>query len=440
MAYYSEPSKLQLAIERYFKIPERNSTIGTEVRAGVTTFLAMVYIVPVNAAIMSLTGMPFDALITATAVVTIISTILNGLWSNTPVAMSVGMGLNAYFTFGLVKGMGLPWQTALGIVMLSGLFFLLLSGTRFRAWVIEMVPLDLRRAIGVGIGFFIASIGLEGMGVFKGDPHLIVTLGNLKEPAVVVGVLTTLLALILHHRRVKGAILIGILAGAIVGWFLGLAHFPKGIFELPASLSPIAFKFDLEGALAPALLPVVLTFFATDLFDTIGTLAGIGIRAGLFTDGTESLQRTLEVDAAATVLGASLGTSTTTSFIESLAGVEEGGRTGLTAVVTGLLFVTTLFFLPIYRAIPEPAIYGALVAVGILMVSELRNIDLGDLPTATATFLMILMMPMTHSITLGLSGGFLAYLILLAGTGQWDRINIGILVIGAIGAMAFLFH
>ena len=349
-------------LEKFFKLKEKNTTISTEIRAGFTTFLAMMYIVPVNASIMSLTGMPFDALITATAVVTIIATVLNGIWSNTPVAMSVGMGLNAYFTFGLVKGMHIPWQTALGIVMISGLIFLALSFTKFRAWVLDSVPVDLRRAISAGIGAFIAFIGLKGMGIIVNNPATLVSLGDIKSPEVMLGILGFLLAAIFYSYRIKGAFILSIAITSIVAWIFGLAKLPQGIISMPASIAPIAFHFDLISALKLSLLPVIITFLVTDMFDTIGTLAGIGLRAGLFKD-TKELQKTLEADAAATVIGASLGTSTTTSFIESAAGVEEGGRSGLTAVVTGLLFITTLFFLPIYKAIPDNAIYPILVMV-----------------------------------------------------------------------------
>ncbi len=426
-------------LERFFKLREKNTTVSTEIRAGFTTFLAMMYIVPVNASIMSLTGMPFDALITATAVVTIIATILNGIWSNTPVAMSVGMGLNAYFTFGLVKGMHIPWQTALGIVMISGLIFLALSFTKFRAWVLDSVPVDLRRAISAGIGAFIAFIGLKGMGVIVGNPATLVSLGDIKSPDVMLGILGFILAAVFYSYRIKGAFILAIALTSIVAWIFGLAKLPQGIISMPASISPIAFHFDLISALKLSLLPVIITFLVTDMFDTIGTLAGIGLRAGLFKDSKE-LQKTLEADAAATVIGASLGTSTTTSFIESAAGVEEGGRSGLTAITTGLLFITTLFFLPIYKAIPDNAIYPILVMVGVLMFSELKNIDFSDHVIAVSSFITVILMPLTYSITIGLSAGFVLYLMLALLKKEFDKINIGTITLALIGSLAFIFH
>ena len=426
-------------LEKLFKLSSHNTNVSTELRAGFTTFLAMMYIVPVNASIMSLTGMPFDALITATAVVTIIATILNGVWANTPVAMSVGMGLNAYFTFGLVKGMGLPWQTALGVVMISGLIFLVLSFTKFRVWVFESVPMDLRRAISAGIGAFIAFIGLKGMGIIVDNQATLVTLGNVHSPEVLLGILGFILAALFYSFRIKGAFILSIIITSIVAWVFGLAKLPEGIVSMPASMAPIAFKFDIMSALTLSLLPVIVTFLVTDLFDTIGTLAGIGTRAGLFKDPKE-LEKTLQADAAATVIGASLGTSTTTSFIESAAGVEEGGRTGLTAVVTGLLFITTLFFLPVYKAIPANAIYPILVMVGVLMFSELKNIDFSDVTTAVSVFLTVILMPLTYSITLGLSAGFVVYFILALLRGEKEKLTLGTTAIAAIGLLMFILH
>ncbi len=425
---------------KYFKLSEKNTTVSTEIRAGFTTFLAMMYIVPVNASIMSLTGMPFDALITATAVVTIISTILNGVWSNTPVAMSVGMGLNAYFTFGLVKGMHIPWQTALGIVMISGIIFLALSFTKFRVWVLESVPVDLRRAISAGIGAFIAFIGFKGMGVIVDNPATLVSLGDVKSPEVMLGILGFLLAAIFYSYKIKGAFILSIIVTSIVAWVFGLAKLPEGIVSMPASFSSIAFHFDIMSALKLSLLPVIITFLVTDMFDTVGTLAGIGLRAGLFKNGSKDIQKTLEADAAATVIGASLGTSTTTSFIESAAGVEEGGRSGLTAVVTGLLFITTLFFLPLYKAIPDNAIYPILVMVGVLMFGELKNIDFSDHVIAVSSFITVILMPLTYSITIGLSAGFVLYLILALVKKEFDKINIGTITLALIGSLAFIFH
>ncbi len=423
-----------------FHLKERGTNVKTEIRAGFTTFLTMMYIVPVNAIIMGKTGMDMSAIMSATALITIIATILNGLWANTPIAMSVGMGLNAYFTFGLVLGMKLPWQTALGIVFISGAIFVGLSFTKFRVWVMQSVPTDLRRAISAGIGTFIAFIGLKQMGIIVPNKATLITLGNLSEPHVLFGLFGLLVALSFYAWKIKGAFILAILVTSIVGWTIGIKEFPQTFFSMPASISPIFLKLDIIHALSLSLLPVVITFLITDMFDSLGTLAGVGYRAGLFKDDSKELQKTLEVDAAATSIGALLGVSTTTSFIESASGVEEGGRTGLTAVATGLFFILTLFMLPFFKAIPDNAIYPILIMVGVLMFSELKNINFKDIPIAVSTFVIVIMMPLTYSITDGLSFGFITYLFLLLIKGDFKRINIGVVSIALIGSLVFIFH
>lgn len=423
----------------FFKLKAHHTTVGTEIRAGFTTFLTMMYIVPVNALIMSQAGMPIEALITATALVTIIATLLNGLWANTPVAMSVGMGINAYFTFGLVIGMQIPWQTALGIVFVSGMLFLILSLTPFRAWIIQSLPEDLRRAISAGIGTFIAFIGLKEMGIIADNPATLVGLGDLSDPAVGLGLLGLFTVFVLHILRVKGAFVLAILFTSMVGWVSGIAASPQAFLSLPSSISPIFLQLDIASVFTLSLLPVIITFLITDMFDSLGTLAGVGFRAGLFTQESQELQKTLEADAAATVIGSLLGTSTTTSFIESASGVEEGGRTGLTAVVTGLLFITTLFLLPFFQSIPANAIYPILVMVGVLMFTELSHIRLNDISIAIPTFFIVLMMPLTYSITNGLAFGFISYLVIKLLKKEFNDINIGIILLAGISLLALIF-
>ncbi len=423
-----------------FKLKEHGTDVKTEFRAGFTTFLTMMYIVPVNAIIMSKTGMDFGALVTATALITIFATILNGLWANTPIAMSVGMGLNAYFTFGLVLGMKIPWQTALGIVFISGILFLLLSFTKFRVWVMESVPIDLRRAISAGIGTFIAFIGLKEMGMVVANPAVLVGLGDFSDPNVILGVVGLVLTMGLFTLRIKGAFIIGILTTSVIAWVFGIASFPSQFISMPASISPIAMSLDVTSALTLALVPVIITFLITDLFDSLGTLTGVGFRAGIFKKNGKELQKTLEVDAAATVAGTLLGVSTTTSFIESASGVEEGGRTGLTAVATGLFFILTLFMMPLFKEIPPNAIYPVLVMVGVLMFSELAHINFEDKAVAAATFFIVIMMPLTYSITNGLAFGFIAYLILKLVQKETKDINIGIITLATVSLVAFLVH
>lgn len=422
----------------FFKLEKHGTTVKTEFTAGFTTFLTMMYIVPVNAIIMSKAGMPMEALITATALITIFSTILNGLWANTPIAMSVGMGLNAYFTFGLVLGMKVPWQTALGVVFISGALFVVLSFTQLRVWIMKSVPIDLRRAISAGIGTFIAFIGLKSMGMIIANPAVLVGVGNFKNPNVLLGVLGLVLVFAFHSWKLKGAFILAVLATSVVAWVSGIAPYPTEFFSLPASISPIFLELDVTSALTLALFPVVITFLITDLFDSIGTLAGVGYRAGLFKDDGKELQKTLEVDAVATAAGALFGVSTTTAFVESAAGVEEGGRTGLTAVATGLFFILTLFMMPLFKAIPENAIYPVLVMVGVLMFSELSHVNFKDTAIAVSTFLIVIMMPLTFSITNGLAFGLISYLIVKLIKKEYQDINFGIVFLTFVSLIVFI--
>jgi AGZA family xanthine/uracil permease-like MFS transporter len=428
-----------------FKLKENNTTVKTEFLAGLTTFLTMMYIVPVNGFILSDAGLPMGAVVTATALITILATIFNGFWSNTPIAMSVGMGLNAYFTYGLVLGMNMPWKTASGIVFLSGVIFVILSFTKFRIWIMTSIPMDLRRAVSAGIGAFIAFIGLKQMGIVVGNKATLVTLGDLNDPNILLGVLGLFLTLAFYTFRVKGAFIIAILLTSVVGWSFGIGEVPTAIIGLPESISPIYMQLDIMSALSLALLPVIITFLVTDMFDTVGTLTGVGTRANLFqtTDKKDkALEKTLEADAISTVAGSLLGVSTTTSFIESASGVEEGGRTGLTAVFTGIFFILTLFLLPLFKSIPANAIYPVLVVVGILMFTELGNIDFqkNDLAITSSAFLIVIMMPLTYSITNGFAAGFVVYTALKLLKGEFEDINLGLITITLISLLVFILH
>jgi len=421
-----------------FQLKEHGSDIKTEVTAGATTFLAMLYIVPVNASIMSAAGVPYEALITATAVITIIASILNGLWANTPIAMSVGMGLNAYFSFGLVKGMGIAWQTALGIVFLSGIIYIFISMTPLRRWMVETIPLDIKRATSAGIGAFIAFIGLQQSKIIVGSSSTLVTLGDLKDPHVMLALFGLALAIFFTLRRYKSAMILSILLTTVVAWVTGIGKLPDEFVSMPASMMPVFMKFDVLSAFSLSLLPVVLIFFITDLFDTLGTLTGVGMRANLF-KGKDSvpLQRTIEADAAATFLSGLAGVSSTTAFIESAAGVEEGGRTGLTAVVTGLLFFLPLFFLPFFQSIPSNAIYPILIVIGVMMFSELQHIDYSDNAVKFATFFIVVGMPLMYSITDGLLMGALAYAFVRITEGRIKEIDIAMSVLAVVGILVF---
>lgn len=428
----------------FFELKANRSSVKQELSGGITTFLAMIYIVPLNALIMSNAGMPYEALVTATALITIAATLFNGLFANTPVTLSVGMGLNAYFTYGLCVSAKIPWQSALGVVFLSGALFTILSFTNFRVWVIKAIPLDLRRAISAGIGAFICFIGLKQMGIVTANDATLITLGNLKDDNTLLGIFGLAVILALFVLRVKAAFILGILITSAVAWIFGFAPKPSAVFSAPSSIAPIFAKLDILGACKIAFLPFIITFFVTHLFDSIGTLTGVGNRAGLFvgndSKGMKKLARNLTADALGSVGGAVVGTSTVTAFAESASGVEAGGRTGLTAVVCAACFILTLFMLPLFKAIPSNAIYPVLVMVGILMFSELGKIDYSDVGVLIPAFFIVMLMPFTYSVTNGLSFGFISYLLVRIIQRRFSDINLGVLVLAGISVLVFAVH
>jgi AGZA family xanthine/uracil permease-like MFS transporter len=421
-----------------FKLKENHTTVKTELIAGLTSFFAMLYIIPVNASIMSAAGMPFGALVTATALMTIIASIFNGLWSNTPVAMSVGMGLNAYFSFTLVNAMKIPWESALGIVFISGILYIFISITPLRQWMLDTIPIDIKRAVSAGIGAFIAFIGLKEMGLIVGSKATMVTLGNLQDPAVLLGLFGLALGLFLTIRKYRGALILSIVITAIIAWIFGLKELPATFFSMPASIMPIALHVDILSAFSLAFIPVIITFLVTDLFDTLGTLTGVGLRAGMFQDKRSvELEKTIQADGVATAISALAGVTSTTAFIESAAGVEAGGRTGLTAVTTGLLFILPLFMLPFFEAIHANAIYPVLVIVGALMFSELKSIDYSDPAVMFSTFFIVMMMPLTYSITNGLMLGAFVYVFIELIQGNFKKASGAMGLLSLIGILIF---
>ncbi|EAI4441320.1 NCS2 family permease [Campylobacter lari] len=434
----------------FFKLKEHNSDVKTEIYAGIATFLAMIYIIPVNANIMSNSGMPLEALIVATALVTIIATTLSAFFSNTPVAMSVGMGLNAYFTFSVCNTYQIPWQSALGAVFLSGIVFTLLSFTNFRIWVIKSIPNDLRKAISAGIGTFIAFMGLVQMGIITKSEATLVGLGDFSSTKVLFGLFGLFLVFVFWAWRIKAAFILAVFVSALCAWIFGIdgARFPEQLLSMPVingdnGLSAIFGKLDIKGALELSMIPIVLTFFITQLFDSVGTITGVGSRGKIFDDpkqGDKKLGKTLGVDAVSSAMGAVVGTSTVTAFVESSAGVEAGGRTGLTALVTAICFVFTLFLLPVFKAIPANSIYPVLVLVGVLMFMEVANINFKDKAIAVSAFFIIIMMPLTYSITTGFAFGFIAYLFMRIMQKEFDKINLGIIILSAISLLVFLLQ
>jgi len=407
-------------------------TLKTEITAGLSVFLAMIYIVPLNALILSEAGMPYEAVLTATALITIFSTAANAIYAKTPIALSVGMGLNAYFTFGLVKGLGMTWQSALGVVFVAGLLFILLSLSPFRRIALNHIPLDIRRSIATGIGAFLAFIAFKQMGIVVSDPVTLVKLGSLGEPSVLLGLGVTLLIFILHANKIKGAFIIAMSLGALVAWTTGLSHMPDSLFSMPASIAPIAFQLDFTAFSALAVIPVVIAFLVTDIFDSVGTLTGIGSK--IF-DDNKKLEKTLQVDAFFSSIGALFGLSTVTAFVESAVGVEEGGRTGLSTLFTALFFILTLFMLPLFVAIHPNAIYPVLIVVGVFMFTDVAKIDFSDFSIASSAFLTITLIPLTMSIATGLALGMLNYVIIKAAKRDFKDLNIELLFLTAFSSL-----
>ncbi len=413
-------------------------SIRTELLAGATTWLTMAYIVVVNPSILAVSGIDPGAAFVATCLAAAIGSAAMGLFANLPLALAPGMGLNAYFTFVVVKGMGIPWQTALGAVFLSGILFLIVSLLRVREWLIVAIPTSLKLGIGAGIGLFLGLIGLKEMGVVVADPATLVTLGHLGTPTTLLSCLGFLVIAGLSARRVPGAILIGILSISAIGIPLGLTSF-HGIVAMPPSLAPTFLQLDIPGALRLGVPVVVLTFFLVDVLDNAGTLIATTQRAGLVRpDGTvPRLREALLADSGGAILGALLGTSTTTSYIESAAGIQAGGRTGLTAVTVAVLFLLTLFFAPLATAIPAFATAPALLFVACLMAAALRDLNWDDATDAIPAVVLTLAMPFTFSIATGIGLGFIAHAAIKLAAGRGREVPGAVWLIAGLSVLKF---
>lgn len=420
-------------LENYFKISERGSTVKQEVIGGITTFLAMSYIIFVNPAILGDAGMDRGALITVTCLASALATLLSGVWANAPFALAPGMGLNAFFTYTLVLGKGVPWQTALGIVFISGFFFLILSIGGIREKIANAIPLPLKIAVGGGIGMFITLIGLKNMGVVVANDATLVALGPITT-TVLIGVAGLIVSMVLEIERVKGGMLIGILVSTILAFITGNVDVPSQIISMPPSAAPIAMKLDIIGALKLSLIGPIFSFMFVDLFDTLGTLISCSKQMGMVDEKghIQGLGKMIYTDVSATIAGAMMGTSTVTTFVESAAGVAIGARTGLASVVTALMFIGALFFAPIVGVVPAYATAPALIIVGGYMFKNVKDLDFTDMKSLFPAFIIIVAMPLTYSISIGLSLGFLAYILLHLLTGDFKKINFTLLFIGAL--------
>ena len=418
-------------LERIFHLSELGTNSRTEILAGVTTFVTMAYILFVNPNILKAAGMPINATFAATAIAAAVATLIMGLYANYPIAMAPGMGLNAFFTYSVVIGMKLPWQTALGAVFISGFIFFLMTVTKVREWIMEGVPEVLRISIGVGIGLFIAFIGLQDGKLVVANPATIVSLGDMKSASVIVTVFGLIVTGFFMAKKVKGGLLIGILVTTLFSMLMGYSPLPTGLssfvsFQNPfAAISPIMGHLNIMGAIDYGLISIVFAFTFVDLFDNIGTLLGVSRKAGLL-DEKGNLPRAgkaLMADSVGTMFGAVMGTPTVTSYIESAAGVLEGGKSGLTAVIVAVLFAVSIVFAPLIGLIPGTATAPVLILVGVLMMGEVVHIKFDDFTDAFPAFMTIIMMPLTYSIAQGLAFGFMSYTIIKLITGKHKENN-----------------
>jgi AGZA family xanthine/uracil permease-like MFS transporter len=427
-------------LERYFRFNEHDTNWRTEMLAGVTTFITMAYIIFVNPSILSETGMPIAAVTIATCLAAGVGSVLMGALANYPLALAPGMGLNAYFTYTVVKGMGVPWQTALGAVFLSGALFLLLTLGGIRQKLVEAIPHQLHAAVAGGIGLFIALIGLRNAGIVVPEDSTLVGLGNLHAPATLLAVFGILLTAVLQSFRVQASMLCGVLGTALVGVLCGQVHWHPMLVS-PLAVSSTAFHLDIRGALRINAFEIIFVFLFVDLFDNIGTLVAVTERAGLIsTDHTiPRLRQIFFADAIATVFGSLAGTSTVTSYVESAAGVAAGGRTGVTAITTGLLFFASIAIAPILGAIPSFATAPALILVGALMVASLATIEWEDPRIAIPSFLTILTVPLTYSIATGLSFGIISFAAIELATGKGRRQHWMLYLLAALFCARFIY-
>ena len=427
-------------LERYFELYQHDTTLSREVLAGVTTFLTMAYIVFVNPAILSDAGVDRDAAFVATCLAAAIGCLLMGLLANYPIALAPGMGLNAFFTYTVVGQLGHSWQTALGVVFLSGLIFLVLSVLPVREWIVNAIPRALKMAISAGIGMFLAIIALRNAGIVVDSPATLVQLGDLGTPSALLAALGFFAMVAMDRLRVPGAILISIITVTILSTFIGLNTY-SGIVSAPPSLSPTFMQLDIAAAFELGLISVVFAFLFVDLFDTAGTLIGVAHRAELLDENGRlpRLRSALLADSLATVAGAALGTSTTTSYIESAAGIRAGGRTGLTAVVVAVLFLGCLFFAPLAGSVPAYATAPALLFVACMMARGLSEINWDDVTDYVPAVVTALAMPLTFSIATGIGIGFITYAAVKVLSGRWSEATPAILILAGAFVLKFAF-
>ena len=426
-------------IERYFRLSENHTTIRAEFLGGLTTFITMAYIVVVNPQILSKAGMPVEGVIFATCIASAAATLVMGLYANYPIALAPGMSLNAYFTYSVCLGMHIPWQTALGVIFFSGVFFLILTVTRVREQIVNGIPECLKHSTAGGIGMFIAFVGLRNANLVVANPATFVSLGSFANHEAQLAVLGLAIILILMARKVAGAILIGVLATTLLGIFRGMANWPASIFSLPHP-SSTWLQLDLRGALHLGLLEIVFIFLFVDLFDNVGTLVGVCEQGGFVKDGKiPRVGRALVSDAVGTIFGALTGTSTVTSYIESAAGVAAGARTGLSNVFVAALFLLAAFFAPLAAAIPGYATAPALIIVGALMTESIGRVRWSDFTEAIPAFVTLLATPLTFSIATGLGMGLISYTLVKVAAGKYKEVSPVIWILTALFILRYAY-
>ncbi|ATM76154.1 MULTISPECIES: NCS2 family permease [Serratia] len=427
-------------LERVFKLKQHGTTVRTETIAGLTTFLTMVYIVFVNPQILGAAGMDTQAVFVTTCLVAALGSILMGLLANLPVALAPAMGLNAFFAFVVVGAMGISWQVGMGAIFWGAIGFLLLTIFRIRYWMIANIPLSLRVGITSGIGLFIAMMGLKNAGIVVANPDTLVAVGNLTSHSVLLGALGFFIIAVLASRNIHAAVLVSIVVTTLIGWALGDVKY-GGVFSLPPDVTSVVGQVDIAGALNIGLAGVIFSFMLVNLFDSSGTLIGVTDKAGLTDENGKfpRMKQALYVDSITSVAGAFAGTSSVTAYIESSSGVAVGGRTGLTAVVVGILFLLVIFLSPLAGMVPTYAAAGALIYVGVLMTSSLARVKWEDMTEAVPAFVTAAMMPFSFSITEGIALGFISYCIMKLGTGRWREISPCVIVVALLFVLKIAF-
>ncbi|MBU5301519.1 NCS2 family permease [Clostridium sporogenes] len=428
-------------MENYFKLKENGTSFKTEVLAGITTFMTMAYILVVNPGILSQAGMDFGAVFTATALSAALATMLTGLYAKLPFAQAPGMGLNAFFAFTIVKQMGYSWEFALTAVFLEGIIFILLTAFNVREAIVNSIPNNIKKSISVGIGLLIAFIGLDNAHVVihPKDGGTIVALGNITSGDALLAIIGILITGILLAKNIRGALLIGIVITTLIGIPMGITKVPTSFFSMPPSLSPIFLKFEWHNIFTPNMFIALFTLLFMDMFDTVGTLVGVATKAKMLDENgnVPRVKEALFCDAIGTTLGACLGTSTVSTFVESASGVAEGGRTGLTAVSTATMFLIALFISPLFIMIPAPATAPSLILVGLFMMSPIKEIELEDFTEAIPAFLTIIMMPLSYSISDGIVFGVVSYIVIKTLTGKVKNVSLTTFIVGALFVLKF---